>query len=93
MAERSNAAVLKTVDGQLSRGSNPFLSAKKCSVLLHAVFFDIGYEEALRFVRGRSPMLCRGSRRETAESLSLRQVKLIKTPYQFFIIYYMFFLS
>ena len=27
MAERSNAAVLKTVDGQLSRGSNPFLSA------------------------------------------------------------------
>ncbi len=28
MAERSNAAVLKTVDGQLSGGSNPSLSAK-----------------------------------------------------------------
>ncbi len=27
MAERSNAAVLKTVDGQLSGGSNPSLSA------------------------------------------------------------------
>ena len=29
MAERSNAAVLKTVDGQLSGGSNPSLSAKR----------------------------------------------------------------
>ena len=29
MAERSNAAVLKTVDGQLSGGSNPSLSATK----------------------------------------------------------------
>ena len=28
MAERSNAAVLKTVEGQLSGGSNPSLSAK-----------------------------------------------------------------
>ncbi len=28
MAERSNAAVLKTVDCYRSRGSNPFLSAK-----------------------------------------------------------------
>ncbi len=29
MAERSNAAVLKTVDGQLSGGSNPSLSARR----------------------------------------------------------------
>ncbi len=29
MAERSNAAVLKTVEGQLSGGSNPSLCAKK----------------------------------------------------------------
>lgn len=29
MAERSNAAVLKTVDGQLSGGSNPSLCANK----------------------------------------------------------------
>ena len=28
MAERSNAAVLKTVEGQPSQGSNPCLSAK-----------------------------------------------------------------
>ena len=29
MAERSNAAVLKTVDAQASGGSNPFLSANE----------------------------------------------------------------
>ena len=29
MAERSNAAVLKTVEGHTSGGSNPSLSAKK----------------------------------------------------------------
>ena len=27
MAERSNAVVLKTIEGNTSRGSNPFLSA------------------------------------------------------------------
>ena len=38
MAERSNAAVLKTVDGQLSGGSNPSLSAKKIAPL-RVLFF------------------------------------------------------
>lgn len=33
MAERSNAAVLKTVEVKASRGSNPFLSAKTCGTL------------------------------------------------------------
>lgn len=38
MAERSNAAVLKTVDGQLSGGSNPSLSATKKEGFI-ALFF------------------------------------------------------
>ncbi|KTD67923.1 hypothetical protein Lste_1081 [Legionella steelei] len=33
MAERSNAAVLKTVEGQPSQGSNPCLSAKFLTVI------------------------------------------------------------
>ena len=39
MAERSNAAVLKTVDGKLSRGSNPFLCAKMTVQNSCAVFY------------------------------------------------------
>ena len=71
MAERSNAAVLKTVDGQLSGGSNPSLSAKFAGKYCkYAPAFDRGNEETQRFARGRSPTLCRSSRRETAESLS-----------------------
>ena len=39
MAERSNAAVLKTVDGQLSGGSNPSLSANQNLNRTLAVWF------------------------------------------------------
>ncbi len=37
MAERSNAAVLKTVEGNTSGGSNPSLSAKYSSQLFESV--------------------------------------------------------
>jgi hypothetical protein len=41
MAERSNAAVLKTVDCQRSGGSNPSLSAKqKCESLARQQFSE-----------------------------------------------------
>ena len=39
MAEWSNAAVLKTVEGHTSGGSNPSFSAVKNQVQLHLVFF------------------------------------------------------
>jgi hypothetical protein len=40
MAERSNAAVLKTVEGNTSGGSNPSLSAKKSIITLYFVIMD-----------------------------------------------------
>ena len=39
MAEWSNAAVLKTVEGHTSGGSNPSFSAVKNQVYIHLVFF------------------------------------------------------
>lgn len=41
MAEWSNAAVLKTVEGHTSRGSNPLLSAKLKPVAIVMGFFQI----------------------------------------------------
>lgn len=41
MAEWSNAAVLKTVEGHTSGGSNPSFSAKSCSETGTAFFFDL----------------------------------------------------
>jgi hypothetical protein len=38
MAERSNAAVLKTVEAQVSGGSNPSLSADKKALIFSAFF-------------------------------------------------------
>lgn len=55
MAEWSIAAVLKTVDGQLSRGSNPFLCAKKQrGTFSAALLFAKGNEEPLWFARGNA---------------------------------------
>ena len=39
MAEWSNAAVLKTVEGHTSGGSNPSFSAKPCKSMICKVFF------------------------------------------------------
>jgi hypothetical protein len=41
LAEWSNAAVLKTVEGHTSRGSNPLLSAKLKPVAIVMGFFQI----------------------------------------------------
>ena len=45
MAERSNAAVLKTVEGNTSGGSNPSFSAKKALNIVSAFFIFIFYEK------------------------------------------------
>ena len=55
MAEWSNAAVLKTVEGHTSGGSNPSFSAKGNQVLLHLVFFEVNL--SLLFVRKLVSML------------------------------------
>ena len=47
MAERSNAAVLKTVDCQRSGGSNPSLSAKKSNAPLWGIFYWWSVESLL----------------------------------------------
>ena len=49
MAERSNAAVLKTVEGNTSGGSNPSLSARKPKVFENQ-YFGLVYEKSLRQV-------------------------------------------
>lgn len=52
MAEWSNAAVLKTVDGQLSGGSNPSLCAKNGGQVLPAVYLSLltySYSPASKF--------------------------------------------
>ena len=55
MAEWSNAAVLKTVEGHTSGGSNPSFSAKENQVILHLVFFEVNL--ILLFVRKLVSML------------------------------------
>ena len=55
MAEGSNAAVLKTVEGHTSGGSNPSFSAKEIQVLLHLVFFEVNL--SLLFVKKLVSML------------------------------------
>ncbi len=48
MAERSNAAVLKTVDCNRSGGSNPSLSAnKKCEVVLLRIFYFFSFSYSI----------------------------------------------
>ena len=55
MAEWSTAAVLKTVEGHTSGGSNPSFSAKRSQVLLHLVFFEANL--SLQFVGNLISML------------------------------------
>ena len=54
LAERSKAAVLKTVDVQASGGSNPSPSAKKDGVLLRSAFLLCEGEKPRGFARGRT---------------------------------------
>ncbi len=42
LAEWSNAAVLKTVEGHTSRGSNPLLSAERKPITKVIGFFSLG---------------------------------------------------
>lgn len=72
MAERSNAAVLKTVEVKASGGSNPSLSAtqgRRTSPFLRGG--ERGYAETPRFARGGNMRRCpaEGSHWETAEYL------------------------
>ena len=54
MAERSNAAVLKTVEVKASRGSNPFLSATHWEALA-SLFFVAERKERLKHFGAREP--------------------------------------
>ena len=57
MAERSNAAVLKTVDGQLSGGSNPSLSAKIWGAYVCTPFTLIEELKPLAARAGTNPII------------------------------------
>ena len=70
MAERSNAAVLKTVDGKLSGGSNPSLSATQKG--RHMPSFLRGERKPLLKARGRASV-AKLSSPQGEEYPSLRQ--------------------
>ncbi len=57
MAEWSNAAVLKTVEGHTSGGSNPSFSAKRSQVFLHLVFLLEETEVYFKFMEIEKPII------------------------------------
>ena len=65
MAERSNAAVLKTVDGQLSGGSNPSLSAN--SAVVGFAYNGTIFWREMRDLRGGKKTCFRRSAGSTAD--------------------------
>ncbi|MBO5780426.1 MAG: hypothetical protein J6R27_04925, partial [Muribaculaceae bacterium] len=57
-AEWSIAAVLKTVEGNTSGGSNPSLSAKKLEIERFRVFLYIGERGHLKSLIATKKLLC-----------------------------------
>ena len=99
MAERSNAAVLKTVDCHRSGGSNPSLSAQKTNAPLWGIFRCWSVESllskatAMKNDKGRSPGICffelesPDVRAQRGQSLSLRQTRSKPTNYRGFFVF------